>query len=517
MTDEAEEIKQVERANLVAMIGTDHGLASADVRSVFVLEPENRSKAMKAMRDYVGATGVVLVATCNRTELWASFDGVQPPERHIREDGRPLPEDPFLIAICEAHNVEPADYADYFVCRNNGESVSHLFSMTCGLRSAIVAEDQIISQVKHSIGYSRQHGLADSCLEVLFREAVAAAKNVKNNVRFSRAYTSAVEQAMDTIKEKGIDLTQTTCMVIGNGEYGRLAASTLVEAGARVFVTVRNYTHGHVSIPEGCGSIPYADRYKQLPQCDIVMSATTSPHYTLAYEEFAAHNEGATVLFDLAIPHDIDPAIAGIEGCEVFDIDSFSTEIGTENEQAIAEAQAILDEGINEFWGWLIRRSRAHEMPTGGMFFPLFVDLSNKRLVFVGGGTVALRRLRSILPFVESLEVVAPEVTPEVQTMADQGAIVLRKERFTPEHIEGADIVFACTNDDELNAHIAQLCKAANQLVSVSSNRNLCDFYFPGVVQYENMVVGISAGGRDHRRVRQLRKRIELLLEEEDL
>ena len=517
MTDETIEQMHIKEANLVAMIGTDHGLASVDVRSAFVLDKEKRAQAMKDMRNFLGATGVTLITTCNRTELWASFDGVEMPERHVSEDGHPEANDPFLIALCQAHGLKPEDYANYFVCRNNGESISHLFNMTCGLRSAIVAEDQIISQVKHAIGYSREHGLTDGCLEVLFREAVAAAKNVKSGVRFTRAYATAVEQAMHVLQEKGVDLANTTCMVIGNGEYGRLAATTLVEAGARVFVTVRQYSHGQVSIPAGCGSIPYADRYLQLPQCDIVMSATTSPHYTLSHDEFTEHNVGNTLLFDLAIPRDIDPAIATIEGCEIFDIDSFSTEVGAENAQAIAEAQTILDAGIDEFWNWVQRRRKAQAMPDRGMFFPLFVNLNDKRVVFVGGGTVALRRLRTILPFVNNVEVIAPEVTPEVQAMADEGAVTLRKEAFTPGCLDGADMVFACTNDDELNARIADDCHEAGRLVSVSSNRHLCDFYFPGVVQYENMVVGISAAGRDHRRVRQLRKRIERLLEEEDL
>ena len=517
MADELTEQEKVERANLIAMVGTDHMLAPVDVRSVFVLPSEDRARELARIRTEIGATGIALVATCNRTELWASFDGTEAPARHVHSDGTPYADDPLLVAMCSAHQADPAQYAEYFVCRTNGDSVRHLFSMTCGLRSAIVAEDQIISQVKHALAFSREHGLADSCLEVLFREAVAAAKNVKTNVRFTRAYATAVDQAMDTIAQKGIDLSQSTCLVIGNGEYGRLAATTLAAAGARVFVTVRHYTHGHVIVPDNCGSVPYNDRYHQLPLCDIVMSATTSPHYTLKADEFADHHAGSTLLFDLAIPRDIDPAIADFEDCEVFDIDSFSTDVGSENAQAVAEAQAILDEGMNEFWDWVVRRNKALEEPSDGVFFPLFVNLYDKRVVFVGGGTVALRRLRSLLPFVDDVTVVAPEVTPDVQAMADEGLVTLHKEPYTEEHIADADMVFACTNDPDLNASVATYCHDKGCLVSVSSDRTLCDFYFPGVVQRDNVVVGVSAAGKDHRRVRQIRKRIERLLEEEDI
>ncbi|MBQ9069630.1 MAG: hypothetical protein IJ131_11365 [Eggerthellaceae bacterium] len=515
-SDEAPQLIAAQR-NLIYMVGTDHTIAPADVREAFTLQADDRPRALALARDLLGASGVAIISTCNRTELWASFDNVEAPKALMEEDGTPSEDDPFLSALCQAHGLDASAYTHYATIRSDEDAVEHLFNVACGLKSAIMAEDQIISQVKHAIAYSREQGLADSCLEVLFRQAVTASKHVKSGVRFTRAYTTAVEQALGVLDERGVDLSKATCMVIGNGEYGKLAASTLAGRGARVFVTVRQYTHGYVSIPEGCGSIPYADRYKALDTCDIVMSATTSPHFTLVRSDFEEHHQGSTFVFDLAIPRDADPGIAEIEGCELFGIDDFSTEIGTENTQAIAEAEEILEEGMGEFWSWIARRTSAKSGPEEGAFFPLFVNLNSKHALFVGGGTIALRRIRTLLPFVGSVDVVAPEVTPEVQTMADTGAVNLRLQAYAPECLEGADIVFACTNDACLNAEIAHLCHEQGRMVSVSSDRHLCDFYYPGVVQRDNIVVGISAGGKDHRRVRQLRGRIARLLEEEDI
>ena len=508
------------RDELICMIGTDHSLAPADVRSAFSLPADMREEIIALARAKLGATGVALLATCNRTELWASFDGVEPPTRSVDVHGTPQPDDPMLRVICDMHMVRPEDYARYFVCRSGDQAVSHLFHVACGLRSAIVAEDQIVSQVKQAIAYSREIGVADSVLEVLFRQAVTAAKQVKSGVRFTRAYTTAVEQAVGRLDEDGVDFPNTTCMVIGNGEYGRLAASTLAARGAKVLVTVRQYTHGAVSVPLGCTGVPYEKRYEYLDNCQVVMSATTSPHYTLEREPFeAAHTSNEPIaLFDLAIPNDIDPRIAEAPGCTVCDIDSFATQIGTENAQAIEAAQRLLASGMSEFWDWFERRDvLSHTKTPSTVFFPLFVDLGDKRAVFVGGGTIALRRIRTLLPFVGELVVYAPEFSPELEHMAYDGAIILEHRLYDESVLDGADIVFACTNSNEINDMVWEACKRRGILVNVCSDRNKCDFYFPGVAQNGNMVVGVSAGGKDHRRVRQLKARIECLMEEEDV
>ena len=504
---------------LICMIGTDHSLASADVRSAFSLPADVREDVLALARAKLGATGVVLLTTCNRTELWASFDGVDAPVRSVDEHGVPQPDDPMLKTMCEMHMVNPDDYARYFMCRFGDEAVSHLFNVACGLRSAIVAEDQIVSQVKQAVAYAREIGVVDSVLEVLFRQAITAAKQVKSGVRFTRAYASAVEQAVSLLDEEGVDFPSTTCMVIGNGEYGRLAASTLAVRGAKVLVTVRQYTHGAVSVPLGCTGVPYESRYDYLDSCKIVMSATTSPHYTLEREPFeAARTSNEPVaLFDLAIPNDIDPSIGEVPGCVVRDIDSFATQIGSENAQAIEAAQRLLASGMSEFWSWFNRRDiLSHTKTPSTVFFPLFVDLGDKRAVFIGGGTIALRRIRTLLPFVGELVVYAPEFSPELEHIAFDGAIKLEHRLYDESLLDDADIVFACTNSAEINDMVWEACKRRGILVNICSDRNKCDFYFPGVAQNGNMVVGVSAGGRDHRRVRQLKARIESLMEEED-
>ena len=145
------------------------------------------------------------------------------------------------------------------------------------------------------------------------------------------------------------------CMVIGNGEMGKVAAQTLRETGADVTVTVRQYRSGMVSIPFGCKRINYGERMEYLPKCDLVVSATASPNFTLREELFEELElEKSIVLIDLAVPRDIEPEVGRFEGVTLYDMDSFKTdEKPAELQENLEAAGRIVREQMDEFFKWL--------------------------------------------------------------------------------------------------------------------------------------------------------------------
>ena len=149
-------------------------------------------------------------------------------------------------------------------------------------------------------------------------------------------------------------------------------------------------------------------------------------------------------------------------------------------------------------------------------YFPMFVDLSEKQIVVVGAGAIAARRIRTLLPFCSSLTVVAPEASEPVRELWEKGQILWKKERYARESIRYADLVLACTGDPETDNDIYSVCRCLGIPVNVCSDRRKCDFYFPGIVSRENVVVGITAGGTDHRKAKEIREKIEKLLEDEE-
>lgn len=146
-------------------------------------------------------------------------------------------------------------------------------------------------------------------------------------------------------------------------------------------------------------------------------------------------------------------------------------------------------------------------------YFPIFIDLSDKKLLVFGAGKIARRRITMLCQFTPDLAVIAPEALPEVEALAGEGKINLRKKAFEPEDLDGADIVFAATNSPAVNDRIHDECKRRGIIVNVSTDRNKCDFYFPGVARKGDIVAGVSASGRNHAGARKVSEAIREMLE----
>ncbi len=322
------------------MIGIDYNRASVDVRAGFSFTKKNAATAMERLKSEQGVLGCIILSTCNRMEIWAS----------AQEEWQGS----LYEFLCREKEKVPGEFREYFVQRTGKEAVEHLFYLASGLKSQILAEDQILTQVKDALALAREAYCTDNVLEVLFRMAVTAAKRVKTEVSFSRGNISVIHQALDCLENQGFSLRGKTCMVIGNGEMGKLAALALKEAGADVTVTVRQYRSGIVSIPKGCDRINYGDRMEFLPKCDLAVSATASPNYTLTRQLLEEEDiPGHMVLIDLAVPRDIEPSAGTLPNVTLYDIDSFKINTLSPKMQAsMDKAGVILAEQQEEFYNW---------------------------------------------------------------------------------------------------------------------------------------------------------------------
>ena len=325
----------------IKMAGIDYRKAPVQVRERFSMTASAVERALQNSREQELVTGCVVISTCNRTEYWISgekeeFAGVDPAKLLCAEKGQPFEE-----------------YAPYFTVREGKEAVHYLMELCCGLRSQIFGDDQIISQVKRAVDVARGQAALDPVLEILFRTAVTGAKKVKSRVLLTNVDRSVAAAMTELLKKEGVPVEGRRCLVIGNGEIGRLAAAELVKAGGRVSMTLRQYKTREAVIPAGCHVIDYDERYRRLSEMDIVVSATVSPHYTLTAEKVAAClGGGEKVYVDLAIPRDIEPEIGNCPGARLYDMDSFSNLKYEGDARQTAEADEILKKYETEYERW---------------------------------------------------------------------------------------------------------------------------------------------------------------------
>ncbi|WP_324825561.1 glutamyl-tRNA reductase [Sinanaerobacter sp. ZZT-01] len=339
----------------ITMIGIDHSKASIAYRELFSFTKAGAMEAMKYMKEKFELSGCVLLSTCNRTELWISSGE----KAHI----------PPYEMLCEVKKINRKQYGEFFVEREGKEAVDHLLRLTCGLNSKIFGEDQIISQVREALALSRKCGCEDMVLEKVFQTAIAAAKKVKSTVRLTAVDQSIAYKGVQLLKEELGGLKGVRCLIIGNGQMGKLIANALTSHGADVTMTLRKRMHGQEEqgsiVPEHCSMLPYEERHSALEESKVVISATLSPHFTLKKEEVQSvlSEEKKRVWMDLAVPRDIDPTLNHTFGISIYDIDTMGqTACDSENDLQVKEALNILNQYAECVARWFAFRKQVPQV-----------------------------------------------------------------------------------------------------------------------------------------------------------
>ena len=467
------------------MSGLDCHRAGVELREKLAFSRQKVMDMLRLLRTQPGIAGCVLLSTCNRTEIYISGEPETSPWRLLcREAGAPETE------------LEP-----FFTTRVGEDAARHLMEVACGLHSQILGEDQIITQVRIAMELAQEQGASDPVLGALFRRAVTAGKRAKTEVHLQHGIPSLATRCRDILEVELKGLKDKNILVIGNGQMGRLAAEVLQQAGAKVDVTLRTYRHGETLVPCGCGTVRYEHRVSALENADALVSATTSPHYTFTRAQLDSLVNPPKVAMDLAVPRDIDPACG--EKLKLFDTDSLGTS-GPGTSEELAAMAAVAREELERFLTWQKRQTTME----GKRHFPLFVDLTGKKVVLVGGGTIASRRIATLRLFGCHTVVIAPELkcNPDGLTWLERG--------YQPGDLEGAFLAVAATNDRAVNHAVWEEATKRGIPVSVADYERECSFYFPAICTGENLVAGVVSTGKDHHRTARAAREIRKVLEE---
>ena len=453
---------------MLMMSGLDCHRAPLDQRQRLSFSQALAEEFLHWLHAQPGVEGCVLLSTCNRTELYISGST----------------ESPWRL-LCRGAGVPEGEMECYFTTRCGMDAARHLMEVTCGLHSQILGEDQIITQVRKAMELAQESKTTDPLLSALFRAAVTAGKRARTEVSVSRGSPSMGSRCRDVLSQELGSLAGKKMLVIGNGQMGRLAAQLLQEAGASVNVTLRTYRHGETVVPAGCGTVNYEDRVAAMENIDALVSATTSPHYTLTVQQLRQIQNPPKVAVDLAVPRDIDPECGQV--ITLYDTDSLGS-----GGPGSPDAQ------------WQRRQEITQKTPK----FPLFIDLSGQKVVLVGGGTIAARRISTLRLFGCEIAVIAPELKCSPEGLA------WKQREYVPDDLEGACLTLAATDSRDVNHQVGMEARELGIPVSVADCEGECTFYFPAICTGENLIAGVVSGGKDHHRAARAAKAIRRALED---
>lgn len=149
-------------------------------------------------------------------------------------------------------------------------------------------------------------------------------------------------------------------------------------------------------------------------------------------------------------------------------------------------------------------------------YFPLFINLKGRKIMVFGGGTVAVRRVKLLLSHGADVTVAAPRIAEELQELAEKNTnLTLEYRKYQPSELQQPDFVLAATDDEAVNTIIFRECRHKGILVNVASNREMCDFFFPGLVTCGDITIGVTANGRNHKKAAEVTEQIRVLLKGE--
>ncbi len=231
-------------------------------------------------------------------------------------------------------------------------AIQHLFRVVCGMESMVIGEDEILGQVRDAYMYSKEHGYTGYELNSVFQAALACAKRVKTETMISKTSVSVATLAANEVFR--LPLQQKTVLLMGSsGQMGGIILKNLLsQENIRIIATVRSHNGIYQSGNLRVENVDYQNRYAYLEEADAVISATSSPHYTLTAKlvRESLRTPRERLFLDISMPPDIDEDVAGIEHCRLVsldDINQLAEENNRRKEQALMDAEEILKEDLD--------------------------------------------------------------------------------------------------------------------------------------------------------------------------
>jgi glutamyl-tRNA reductase len=331
-------------------IGVSHKTAPIEVRERLAL-PDGR--AAEFLRDLRGAAEVheaVAISTCNRTELYLVV-------------GHPVEAESTVLAMLASEaRMRPTELASAIYSHRNCEAARHLYRVSAGLESMVVGEAEVQGQVKRAYESALAAETVGALTNQLFKAALATGKRVRTETAIGERQLSLPAVAVALARELLGSLLGRDAVIIGTGESSELTARALAEGGGHpLFVATRRRSRA-ISLAKryGGGSVSFDELPWALQGADILVAATSSPHLLVEARELAEVMEergGSSMLIvDLAVPRDIDPSCAEIDGVSLYDIDDLEAVIARNRKVRQAEArkaEGIIEEEIQRFAAWL--------------------------------------------------------------------------------------------------------------------------------------------------------------------
>jgi glutamyl-tRNA reductase len=341
-------------------LGVSHKTAPVALRERLAFTEEQGAEfAMQAVAT-PDVREAVVISTCNRTEVYLVVGDAVRAEADV------------LGLLARRADIRLTELAEVIYSPRNCDAARQLYRVTAGLDSMIVGEAEVQGQVRRAHEAAMRAGCTGPLSNRLFAAALSTGKRVRTETQIASSRVSVPSVAVDLARDVLGGLEDRHVVILGAGETSELTARALADGGAGTVFVANRHADRALSLAERFGGsvVGLEGLPEQLAKADIVLSSTASPHPIVGREELELvmneRHRRPLLLIDIAVPRDIDPACAELEGVTLYDIDDLQAVVArnlSSRASEVPRAEAIVEEEIRRFARWL---GQLDALPTVG-------------------------------------------------------------------------------------------------------------------------------------------------------
>lgn len=326
-----------------SLLGVNHKTAPVAVRERLAIPESRLPEAMLRLSRFPDVDEGVIFSTCNRVELLTRSANAQPDLRGF---------------LREYFDLKPAELTPHLYEYRDADAIRHLFRVASSLDSMVVGEPQILGQVKEAYAVARSVGAVHSQMDSLFSRAFAVAKRVRTETSIGSSAVSVASVAVDLAKKIFGTLQGKQVCLVGAGKMSELAARHLIAHGATdISVLNRTFPRAQELAQKiGGEAIAFDDLYDHISRADIVITSTGAeqPIFRKEHGEHFLHKRKNRPMFfiDIAVPRDVEPAMASLDGIFVYNMDDLQSVITShvaDRHKEASRAEQIIDSEVSRF------------------------------------------------------------------------------------------------------------------------------------------------------------------------
>jgi len=334
----------------ILVIGLNYKTAPVEIREKFTFQDSELPAALEKLRKMKSILECTIVSTCNRTELYVVSDQLHTGRHYTK------------VFLADWFDLSREQFSHYLDIREDHHAIEHLFKVTCGLDSMILGETQILGQMKESFLLAQGEGATGTIFNQLFKQAVTLAKRAHSETEIGNHAVSVSYAAVELGKNIFGDFSDKHILIIGAGKMSELTAKHLHANGAKK-ITVINRTKAKAAelAKRFLGQArPLEELQQAIVEADILISSTGARDYVLTADMVSPglkRRKGRPLfMVDIAVPRDLDPALAKFDDVYLYDIDDLQGIVEAnlaERKKAAEKIELLVEAEIDEFKNWL--------------------------------------------------------------------------------------------------------------------------------------------------------------------